>query len=68
MNALHEGVSRAPKRSDYERMSCQAFPRWDRRRGMPSATDEHMPFFAHRSAAEVREEEARNEILRSLGR
>lgn len=34
----------------------------------PRPTTEHMPFFGHRTVAEVIEDENRNAILRSLGR
>lgn len=46
---------------------CHAFR--DRRphEAAPTATSEHMPFFDHRTMAEVIEDEARRQILRSLG-
>lgn len=34
----------------------------------PTAVIGHMPFFDHRTVAQVREDEARKKILRELGR
>ena len=47
-------------------VGCSALRPHDRER--PTACLEHMPFFGHRTMAEVWEQEARHEILRLLTR
>jgi hypothetical protein len=60
-------MTQQPLQVRVPRRGCTAFPvRSERDR--PTAATDPMPFFDHRTIAEVWEEEARHAILKRLGR